>query len=475
MFDRRIARLLLLLSIGYFALTALMQLYVSGVADLDQAEQLLTSQEIAIGYGHQAPIYHWLSFVTAQILGNNFTTVVLTKVLVLTGLVAGVLQICKELDLSAPRTFLSVAGCCLLPQVIWESQRDLTHSVIATTFAVWLVAVGLKLRRDRHWSNYLLLGVLAGLGCMTKYNFTVLPSALLLAAIFSKQDRAVVFSPKALITLGVGLVILAPHLYWILNHLDEARIGVDKLGESNSPLNGIWALIYASLQFITPLWILYLFAWPGFTAIKKNHSPGLIFVVNAVVAALVILLVIVVLTNASTFKDRWLMPVLIFAPIIFAACASTRRFRVLTAIGFSVALAASFGLIARSHLAFIGLIKPDRSALPYQEHMTQIVLPRPPRYIISDDKLTGGNAKAFYPTATTFVPENYSYQSQLLRSATNSSSVLLICTRNPCGSGADALFAAMGIDSKSVQLTKSLAYFDEAKSLPHRLYWAWIE
>ncbi len=60
-----------LLASLYFALNALTQGWVSPTADLDQAQQLVLSQNWNLGYGTQPPLYTWLVNILFAITGPS--------------------------------------------------------------------------------------------------------------------------------------------------------------------------------------------------------------------------------------------------------------------------------------------------------------------------------------------------------------------------------------------------------------------
>ncbi len=126
-----------LLASLYFALNALTQGWVSPTADLDQAQQLVLSQNWNLGYGTQPPLYTWLVNILFAITGPSLWVLLALKSLLLSLLAAGILAIGRELGFDGRRQLMALAGLALIPQVIWEAQRDLTHSLLATLVASW--------------------------------------------------------------------------------------------------------------------------------------------------------------------------------------------------------------------------------------------------------------------------------------------------------------------------------------------------
>ncbi|MCH2242910.1 MAG: hypothetical protein MK041_13510, partial [Aquabacterium sp.] len=173
---------------GYFALVAALQQAASSTAELDQAEQLVLSQSLAWGYTNQPPLYTALVWAVFQLTGPSLAALSAIKVGLLTALVAGCDRIGLALGLDAPRRRVALWGLMLLPPVVWEAQRDLTHSLLAAALAALLCAQVLGLLRrgqggqggEAGLAAYALAGLLAGLTVLAKHNAAVL--ALSLAA-----------------------------------------------------------------------------------------------------------------------------------------------------------------------------------------------------------------------------------------------------------------------------------------------------
>ena len=152
----------------YFALNAFTQYSASKTADLDQAEQLILSQSLELGYGAQPPLYTYLVNVAFYLTGPKLGTLLAIKALLLSTLLTIFLAIGNRLDFTRYQQLITVAGFAFIPAIIWESQRDLTHSVLATTIAAATLLQTLIIRHQNTPNNYIYLGLLIGLGVISK-------------------------------------------------------------------------------------------------------------------------------------------------------------------------------------------------------------------------------------------------------------------------------------------------------------------
>ena len=117
----------------YFAFQAILVTFVSNGAGLDDAEQLANIGYLDWGYGgSQPPLYTWITNITASVLGTSMLTLQIVKFGVLASLFLSVFAAMRLLGFSRIVALASMLGLFLIPQIGWESQRALTHSVAGT-------------------------------------------------------------------------------------------------------------------------------------------------------------------------------------------------------------------------------------------------------------------------------------------------------------------------------------------------------
>jgi 4-amino-4-deoxy-L-arabinose transferase-like glycosyltransferase len=313
---------------AYLGAQVLARLWTGAALELDEAEQVLWTQRLALGYGAQPPLYTWLQRGVFEILG--------VSVLGLTLLKNGLLALTYLFTFAAARTLvptslaaLASASMLLIPQIGWESQRDLTHSVVCTTMAAATWWAVLALRQRATPTRYAALGLALGLGVLGKYNFAGFALALLLALVAAENTRPLVMQRGMALAVAVAALIVAPHALWLLSNLAQATGGtLDKMGATatlpwgEGVLRGLGRLGLVVVAFLTPLWIvlLALFVRRGWReGVVPGPGCGLLRRYLVIVAALLLALVLV--GGVTHFKGRWLQPFLFIAPVAFFACA----------------------------------------------------------------------------------------------------------------------------------------------------------
>lgn len=349
--------------VGYFALQVALRLTVSDSVELDEAEQLLWSQDLALGYGAQPPLYTWLQWAVFQLTGVSVLGLSLLKNLLLASTYAFTFLAARTV-MPASTAALASASMLLLPQIGWESQRDLTHSVIATSMAACMLWQVMRLLQRPTWGGYVVLGLATGLGLLGKYSVAAHAATLLCALLIGRDSRHVVLDRRFALSVLVAALVVLPHGLWLLDHAAEATQGtLAKLdgdtaarGWAAGVLAGLGSLALAIVAFLTPCWIVLLAVFGrDVRAASRRPAAGPAARAHALLRRDVLLLLLVFLAMvlagvATEFKDRWMQPYLFLAPLILftrvpSPAEGSRRALVATIAG--MALLVVVGLSAR--------------------------------------------------------------------------------------------------------------------------------
>src|SRR5262249_47716885 len=112
---------------------------------------------------------------------------------------------------------LAALSLWLIPQFSVESMRK-THSVLVTCLAAAFLHALLLVWRSGRTTAYAWLGVTLGLGALAKYNFLLFAGALLVASASVASLRPRLRDPRVALALIVAVLVVAPHLTWVLYH-----------------------------------------------------------------------------------------------------------------------------------------------------------------------------------------------------------------------------------------------------------------
>ncbi|ART50625.1 glycosyl transferase [Acidovorax carolinensis] len=298
---------------------------VSPALKWDEAEQMLWTQQLSMGYGSQPPLYTWLQWLVNQVLGPSVLSLSVLKHSLLAMTYAFMYLAAREV-LDERGAFWASASMLLMPPLGWYSVRDQTHTVLVTAMvcaAWWLL---LRIARKPRSLDFALLGLVCGLGMLAKYSFAMVAVAMLVAALSVRTTRSALLSRGWWWAPFIGLLVVLPHAVWLFSHLHEAT--AETIGKMNiqpevgraqgflSLIDGVAASLL--LWVLIALWAFRAHWWrtPVAPASPAIHQMLLRFLMLVMLT----LAGMVLFAGVTSFKGRWILPLLCVAPLVaFAA------------------------------------------------------------------------------------------------------------------------------------------------------------
>jgi 4-amino-4-deoxy-L-arabinose transferase-like glycosyltransferase len=323
---RRAGAVYLLLA-AYFAVNVVLRLLGPASLEIDEGQQLFYAQWLAVGYDSQPPFYNWVQYWFVQLFGNSVLAVSLLKNLMLFGsyllfgLAAGTVIRDRVLAVIATLALITI------PQIGYEAQRDLTHTVGVLFAACMFFFFFVRALLTPTALNYALTGVAVAIGVLSKYNFAVLPVIAALAVLPDREWRARLFDIRVLLAVAVAAAIVAPHALWFLDHVQEATgrtllkltVGADG-GRLDRIGKGLVSLLGAVAAFALPTVAAFAVAFgPALLRAWRAESRWTRLLGRMIAMSLVVLVLLVMFGGASHIKDRWLVPLLFLVPIYLGA------------------------------------------------------------------------------------------------------------------------------------------------------------
>ncbi|WP_027665185.1 ArnT family glycosyltransferase [Rhizobium leguminosarum] len=396
---------------AYFALQVGVRLATSHSLDLDEAEQAFRSQWLAAGYGPQPPFYNWLQYTVFQFAGVSLTALSIVKNLLLFisyllyGLTARLVLRDKAL------VAIATLGLLTIPQMAFEMQRDLTHTV-AVFFSASIFFYGfIRSLKQPSLASYLIAGIGIGFGLLAKYNFAILPAAALIAALSDARLRLRIFDWRLVLTAVVALIITLPHLFWLKDNLDFATARtLEKMTASGDAsyltqvAMGISSLALATISFAgLTVAVFALVFGKSLRPALGSGSEWTRLLERMLLVFLAGILLLIVFGGAAGIKDRWLVPMLFILPLYFclkieAAGGTTdrafRRFIPILAVIMIGVPAALYGSVATAR--FTGHY--ERLNRPYAGMLETLRKQAEPAAILAGDSLLAGNLRQDIPS-----------------------------------------------------------------------------
>ena len=404
----------------YFGLHIVTRWLVSNNLQLDEAEQLVVTQEWRLGYGSQPPLYSWIQNALFHLLGMNvFALSFLKNVVLWTGYAFTYLAACEVLN-GKRLAALATAGLLFFPQIAWESQRDQSHLVLATTCAAATLFVFARLVKAPKANLYALFGIVAALGFLSKYNYAVLPVALVCGALMTAPLRQVVLNRGMVIAAAVFFVVAGPHIVWMLEH--KAAVGsqsykfmASELIVPNSRLTGALQLLKATIAIagipILAFSPIFIRKWrrAASDAQPSANAPILSLLWRTLAAGLALTLIAVVAFGVTYIRDRWLQPLFFALPILLVGALHAQFKETDIKRLFQLAIAVAIMALAAINFTVFGanvLNRPHNLNIPYAalaEKLREAGFDR--GTIIANGFSLGGNLKNQFRTSRVIVPE----------------------------------------------------------------------
>jgi hypothetical protein len=326
---------------AYFLVSVLIRVLISGTAEMDETEQLIHTQTLQLGYGAQLPLYTWLQFLSFKLFGINIFALTILKHTLLYSTFVCVYKIARQTLRDSMGAALATFSLFLVPQIVWESYRTLTNTVLVTLLAAATLLVILRLYENPTKGNYALLGTAAGLGMLSKYNFAIFLAALIFAALTTPVFKERLLCARAFLSLGIMALIAVPPYIWILTNLDRATSSAKKLKAlgGTSPLTdmawGFVSLLGAWVGYFWPALLAYGLFVCFFKPVRKTDPDAVIhqLLKRTLIITFVLCSFMVVLFRVTYFKERWMQPLLFFLPVFFmhylASRLNKKRFKAL--------------------------------------------------------------------------------------------------------------------------------------------------
>lgn len=402
---------------AYFLLQTLIRLGLSESVDLDEAEQLVYGQQWRLAYGAAPPLYTWLQKLFFLPFGESVLALALLKNLLLFGTVSFTYLNARFVSRDHFVATAAAFSLLFIPQISWESQRDLTHSVLASTLAaaaLWTLFQVCEHRRNR---DYLMFGFAVGTGLLSKYNFALWVLVLVCSALTFPGLRKALLHPKMVLALAAALLVVAPHGWALWSDPPPDWHGMSALAIGKEP--GSWVLstataaffvLRASLSFIGPIALVYalvLWATPPRKAAPAQSSVYVQSLLRSLLMLAVIVFVMIAIARPTDFRERWFLPMAVSIPVILAGILgptlNPRACRRIMLAGLFVMVIVALALPAR-----ILVFKLEGPLLhSYQGLAVQLRPLLPPGcLLVGEDLHMAGNLRLAFPEFRVVSPES---------------------------------------------------------------------
>lgn len=315
-----------ILALGlYFLANVALRLILPHGLELDEAEQTFLSQWMLAGYGSQPPFYNWLQHGAISLFGMSLVTLSGLKNLLLFSSYLLYYLAARQVMQDKRMAVVAALGLLTIPQVGFEAQRDLSHTVAAIFGASLFLYSLLRTLSAPTLQSFLLFGLATGIGGITKYNFAVLPIAAGLAVLIDRDMRRTMLNWRILPAALLALAIVTPHAVWLLENFGEAGgHTLEKLASEDTSLLGGIAQGFGSLALAVLGFLSLTVAI--FAAVFREHAKAALAASNRWTTlvgrilgiSLGLIVLMILFAGLENVRDRWLTPILLAAPLYLA-------------------------------------------------------------------------------------------------------------------------------------------------------------
>ena len=179
----------------------------------DIAEAYAWGQQFLLGYGKHPPLSGWVAGIWFRLLPvADWSAYALAMAVAGLGMWISWLIALRVVD--RRRAFLTVVMLAIYPIFNFKGFKYNADLIQLVTMPL-LVLAYLNAFERRTWQSGVWLGLAAALALLAKYWALTIIGAIGLAALLHPQRMAFLRSPAPWVAIGVLLVAIAPHLWWL--------------------------------------------------------------------------------------------------------------------------------------------------------------------------------------------------------------------------------------------------------------------
>ena len=224
----------------------------------DELYFLACSDHLAAGYVDHPPLSVFILAFARLLLGSSLFAVRLTVALAGAGAIVLIGLITRELGGGRRAVFFACLAALVSPIHLGMAN---IFSMNAFDILIWAAAiyVFIRLTRTGHRNDWLLLGVLLGLGLLNKTSVFWLGAGVAAAILLIAPLRRQLTTVWPYLSAAIALAIFSPFLIWNVAydypHLEFMRYAMGEKYASQTPWTFLTGAILTNNLFTAPLWI----------------------------------------------------------------------------------------------------------------------------------------------------------------------------------------------------------------------------
>lgn len=252
------SKAMILATIAHGLLWSVTPALLIGNLHADTLEAIYWGSEWALGYGKHPPIATWLLDAAVGIgVAPIFCVLVASQVTV--AIASFFVYRTIRLYQGASTAALGVLLFLVSPAASFYAVQ-INHNTVLAPFWAACAFFGLRYLEERRSRDAIVLGLVAGLGLVAKYEILFILATLVMAAALVPRFRWAFGKPVSYFSVVLMFLVASPHIWWLAHHgwpsVDRA-LGIDKVVNIDTlNLSAVNALIGQFTLFALPAAVL---------------------------------------------------------------------------------------------------------------------------------------------------------------------------------------------------------------------------
>ncbi len=414
------------IGLAYGLVYSAMRLALSQNLPQDDVTANILSQTLELGYVvRQPPLHEWLVWLVQQVTGPTLLSFLIIKYGFLTATFVFLYFVAKRLFADQRWVAVAALSPLLLYQISWNLHEGVTHTMLLICAVAGSMWAFMRIAERGSIGDYVLFGVIAGLGLLSKHSFAGFLFVLLASALLQPALRTRVLNWRLLASVAAAVIVASPFLYWLVagRHDLVALYNSSVAPKTSSRLAataiGLAKSIYSPLAFLFPLFIILPVLFPrmlreGWVAIRHGTNPSTwdrdkpdwpLLLFHITLGSFLFLMAGAVLTGATHYLERYMHPFFLLTSLWMLTLVeksgnAARKVVVLTVVLLSVTVLV-VPIRLRDLLHAMGPeCRKCRIAVPYDGLATALLARGfQSGTIIAEDRHDAGNLRRLFPEA----------------------------------------------------------------------------
>lgn len=293
--------------------------FMKNAMELEDAEQAFYSQWFRWGYDDQPPLYTWLQIAINKILGISKGSFAFLRAIIFSLTLVAFYKFSKRFLNNKTAAVAVVLSLVLIPTFIDFTFRRLSHTSLLCLMVILTYVLIHRLVERKSLFNYAALGLVIGVGFLTKYNYALLIAALGCTVFTSREIRKVFFNKWMFLTIILAAMLLLPHLFWLFGETGfseelQSSVGAKTNAAATNGIPLVSPLISLFLSFLKLAWPLLAFCVILIFRKKLKKQEASInnkWTLQLFIAQLLVFVLVFVAMNVQKVEARWLLPMMI--------------------------------------------------------------------------------------------------------------------------------------------------------------------